>query len=239
MFECFEKLLQSKHRKLWQDYCRYLRLGWQHYGEDKNNSKLKTEKIRLLERAVRKDFPLSNSILAHLQKAFVAENLSLYLLLEPLRVWRWLAADKKKVTEAQISEIVADLASPAARMLMVLNNESPSTYLPITSLLSAQYLLNAVENKDELLQKSSKRKRFWLGKINGLLKNAAVILRVIKSKRLKFLLAMELNRLALQVGKVQNNKQSKVESLDRIKIFLYSLYQFTVIKRRTTQTRGI
>lgn len=239
MFECLAKLLKSKHRPLWQDYCRYLRLGWQHYADKKIEPKLKIAKISLLEKAIRKDFPLPDTLLARLQKAFVVENLSLYLLLEPLQIWRWLAADKKNVTEAQISEIIAGLASPAARMLMVLNNEGPSTYLPMTSLLSAQYLLNALENKDALLQKSGKRKRFWLSKINGLLKNAAVILRVIKSKRLKFLLATELNRLVLQVDKMQNNKQSGIEGLDRIKIFLYSLYQFIVIRRRTTQTRGI
>ena len=239
MFECFTNLLKAEYRPIWSDYCRYLRMGWQHYADKKIDSAIKAEQIRLLERAVRKDFPLPDTLLARLQKAFVTENISIYLLLEPLRVWRWLATDKKKITEAQISEIIAGLASPAARMLMVLNNENPSTYLPMTSLLSAWFLLDAMENKNVLLQKSGKRSRFWLGKIQGLLKNASVILSVIKSRRLKFRLAMELNRLTILVNKTQSNKQCRIESLDRIKIFLYSLCQFIVIKRRTTEVKGI
>lgn len=239
MFEEWGKLLKPRYRPLWADYCRYLRLGQQHFFEVSKAAELKTEQIKLLERAIRKEFPVPNTLLKRLQRAFVEENLSLYLLLEPLQAWRRLALNRPTETEAQISEIITCLAAPAVRLLMVLNDENPSTYLPMTSLFSARYLLGELEYKSPLLAKVKKTRRFWYGKLRGLLKNAFVVLTVIKSKRLKFMLATELNRTALQADKAQNNKQQKIELLDRIKIFLYSCYQFVMIKRRTTETKGI
>ena len=238
MFEDLEKILKPQYRPLWRDYCRFLQLGREHFfgGE---SAALKTERIRLLERAIRKDFPLKNTLLGRLQKAFVAENLSLYLLLEPLQAWQWAAAVRKTETEARVSEIIGRIAAPAARMLMVLSDESPSTYLPMTSLLTARWLLSELEHKSELLAKVKKTRRFWFGKLRGLLKNAFVILAVVKSKSLKFKLAKELNTLVVMSEKLQNNKQPRPERLDRIKIFLYSCYQFMTIKRRTTQTKGV
>ena len=200
---------------------------------------VKSEQIKLLERAIRKDFPLKDTLLGRLQKAFVAENLSLYLLLEPLQAWQWAAAIGKTETESRVSEIMGRLVSPAARLLMVLNDENPSTYLPMTSLLTAYRLAKELEHKSELLAKVKKTRRFWFGKLRGLLKNAFVILAVVRSKRLKFKLALELNALAIRIDKLQNNKQCKTEVLDRIKIFLYSCYQFIMIRRRTTQTKGV
>ncbi len=239
MFERFEKNLKAKYRPLWADYCRYLQLGQAHFVDNRAEPAVAEEQIRLLERAVRKDFVLKNTLLARLQKAFVAENLSLYLLLEPLQAWRLAAVDKRPCTEARFSETVMRLAAPAARMLMVLNNENPSTYLPMTSLLSAWYLAIALEQKQPLLQQAGKTRRFWLGKLHGHLKNAAVLLAVVKSARLKFLLATEINQQAIEADKLKNNKQRKLEVLDRIKIFLYSTYRFVTVRRRTTETKGI
>jgi len=239
MFEYAEKILPKKYKELWNDYCLFLQLGQNHFASDEWSATVKKQQISLLERAIRKDFPLAGTLLYRLQKAFVAENLSLYLLLEPLQAWHWLIAAKMPDTEAQISEIVMRLSAPAARMLMVLNNENPSTYLPMTSLLSAQYLFEALEYKDELLRHIRKPHRFWMRKLTGLVKNAAVLLSVVKSKRLKFRLALELNTIICKIDRAQNNKQSELERLDRIKIFLYSVYQLVTIRRKTTGTKEI
>ncbi len=239
MFENFDKILKPQYRPLWHDYCRYLQLGWEHFFNNDESAAVKSEQIKLLERAIRKDFPLKDTLLGRLQRAFVAENLSLYLLLEPLQAWQWAAAIGKTETEARVSEIMGRLVSPAARMMMVLSDENPSTYLPMTSLLTARWLLGELEHKSELLSKVKKTRRFWFGKLRGLLKNAFVILAVVKAKKLKFKLAKELNTLAMMTDKLQNNKQPRPEGLDRIKIFLYSCYQFMTIRKRTTQTKGV
>ena len=182
MFEDWGKILKPQYRPLWCDYCLFLQLGWEHFFDAAELSGIKSEQIKLLERAIRKDFPLKDSLLGRLQKAFVTENLSLYLLLEPLQVWRWLASIGKTETEVKVSEIIGRLMSPAARMLMVLSDENPSTYLPMTSLLTAHFLQKELEYKSELLSKVKRTRRFWFGKLRGLLKNAFVILAVVKSK---------------------------------------------------------
>ena len=239
MFEEYKKILKSEYHLLWDDYCRYLSLGQDRFAAANKSEKLKQEELRLLEKAILKDFPLTDTLLACLQKAFIKHNLSLYLLLEPLQAWQRLALDKGTITEDQITEVVSRLASPAARMLMVLNDENPSTYLPITALLTAQFMIEAVQSDSAFSHKIKKKRRFWLGKIRGLLDNASVILTVVNSKRLKYLLALRLNVLAVQIVNMQNNKQYRSEWLDRVKIFLYSLYQFIVIRKRTTQTKGL
>ena len=239
MFEELQKMLPAEYRPLWQDYCLYLRLGQKHFTDRRRSHAVQTEQIRLLEEAIRKEFPLKRSLLARLQQNFVKENLSLYLLLEPLQSWQWYAGGKMPNTEAQISELVSRVAAPAARLLMVLNEENPSTYLPMTSLLSAMFLTEAVANKAEILQKLKKTRRFWYGKLRGLLKNATILPAIVKSKRLKFLLAVQINTAALKIDMLQNNKQRPIEQLDRLKIFVYSIYQFVTVRKRTTETKGI
>ena len=116
-------------------YIKYLKLGNEHFGQKGVSAEVKAEKIRLLERGIRRDFPQQDNIIARLQKQFVTENLSLYLLLDPLLAWRYTATGKRPTSETQVSDIIGYETSPLARLLMVLNNENPSTYLPMQSLL--------------------------------------------------------------------------------------------------------
>ena len=229
----YEKLLQPQHRLLWQDYCHYLTIGCERYGGNRFAAGLKLEKLRLLERAIRKDFPLPDTLLSRLQKHFVANNLSTYLLLEPVQAWRYLAAPEP-LTEVRLAEIIGRLAAPAGRLLMALNDENPSTYLPMTALLTAEMRFEWIapaKTRQKILKSSAKK----LGRnLDGLWKNAFVILSVIHSKRLKFRLAIFLEELRIKIKRRQNNKQLDMDFLDRTRIFLYSAYHFITIKRRTT-----
>lgn len=232
MFEDFATLIKPQYHLLWQNYCRYLENGWHHFADNRFSAAVKQEKLRLLEMAIRKDFPLPDTLLARLQKQFVAENLSLYLLLEPVQAWRYLATLSATLSETQISEIIGRISSPAARMIMVLNDETPSTYLPMTALLSAQWLLRLRAEKSKLIKNMKHSEKQWQSKLNGLWKNAFVLLEIVKSKRLKFKLAQNLAALKLEIAS-GNNKQQKIDFLDRMKIFLYSIYWFVTVKKRT------
>ncbi|MBR1825097.1 MAG: hypothetical protein IJ770_00725 [Alphaproteobacteria bacterium] len=239
MFEDLQVLLKPQHHRLWIDYCSYLNMGWQRFAGNRFDMQEKFTQLRLLENAIRRDFPVSENLLARLQKQFVAENLSLYLLLEPLSSWRYLASGKAPDSDAAISEIVQRAVSPAARLLMVLNDENPSTYLPMTSWLTAMFLKQAVTDKSSLLKNMKRTPKQWGRKFDGLLKNAFVLLGIVHSTRLKFRIAMLLNTMRLSVRNMQNNKQVKTDFLDRIKIFLYSIYQFITIRKRSTTKKGI
>ena len=239
MLDDYKILLQPRYHALWQDYCRYLEMGWRRFGGKRFEAQSKNEQLRLLENAVRKDFALKNTLLFRLQKAFVAENLSLYLLLEPIQAWRYLSTSKKTDSESRVSEIVGKFTAPASRMLCVLNEETPSAYLPMTAMLSLEIFLNWDEWRSDWsknLFRSDKKQR---EKLVGLWKNAFILLEITASKRLKFKLAGLLRRQQLNIRRHFNNKQPQIDFLDRIDIFLYSLYWFIAIRKRTIKQKEL
>ena len=232
-------LVRQNHRPLVELYVRYLESGHEHFGKANLDPSVKLEKMRLLEKAVRRDFPFEDSILARLQQQFIAENLSLYLLLDPLLAWRYPAAGKKPTSETQLSDIIGYETSPLARLLMVLNNENPSTYLPMQSLLALLTLLDMLQNNAESLKKIKWAKRQRISKLNGLLKSAGVLLAIVHSKRLKFKSAVLLNTVAVLVNKYEKNKQFDTDFLDVLRIYAYSICQFLFIRKRTVTKKGI
>ncbi|MBP5353355.1 MAG: hypothetical protein J6Y91_06320 [Alphaproteobacteria bacterium] len=232
-------LIDRRHLALFQDYMRYLRLSEKQFFNPAIETGLKAEKLRLLDRAVRRDFPLKNNFLARLQHAFVRENLSLYLLLDVLQGWRYYAAEKKLPNEKRFTEICGYVFAPLARLLMVLHNEGPSTYQPMTALLVSLYLMQLSENETQKVMNSKISKRNKLNKFRGLYNDSKVILQIINSKKLKFRLAKLLNLQRLKIEKMEKNKQLTIGTLDAMRIFLYSVIQFLCVKKRTICKKGI
>ncbi|MBQ8671664.1 MAG: hypothetical protein IJ525_03985 [Alphaproteobacteria bacterium] len=234
-----QQLIPAKNIELFNIYMQYINLLHKHFTNKKIDKQIRFEQISLLERAIRKDFPLKNNIIARLQKMFVAENLSLYLLLDPLIAWRYLANDKIIKTEKQAADVVGYLSSPSARLIMVLNNETPSSYLAMTSLISLLYFRKIFTDKTFIpyaVKWGNKRKSQYL---RGLLKNSVVLLQIVNSKSLKFRLALLFNRLRIQIDNEQNNKQLTIGLLDWLKILVYSVFQFVTIRHRTVSKKEI
>lgn len=226
-------LVKKEHYSLIDDYFCYLQTGWKHYAKTNTLSEIKLKKLELLEKALRQDFPLEKTLVSRLQKAFVKENLSLYLLLDPLYAWRYLALEKYPTSEEQLSELVNLLISPSARLIMALYDENPSTYLPLSSLFSALFLLENFAKKSKLISMVKLSKRRKVSKLKGLLKNATVILSLLNSKRLKFRVAQSLNQAKILVEKYENNEQPKIGIIDSLRIFLYATTQFVSVRHKT------
>ena len=228
-----------KNERLLDLYLRYLRLGWEHYTKKGISSEIKTEKIRLLEKVIRRGCKLKNNLICQLEQEFLCENLSLYLLLEPLAAWRYSATNKLPTSEVQLTDVIGNISSPLSRFLMVLNDETPSTYLPMQSALTALILLKMLQEKNAFLQKIKWRKSRQLSKLRGLCKDGLIILSVVKTKRIKYRLAVLLNRIMCLTEKYAKNKQPTIELLDAVRIFVYSTYLFLVTKKRTVTKKGI
>lgn len=228
-------LVKHEHYGLIDDYFRYLDLGLNHYSKENISPQTKKQKLELLEKALRKDFPIKNSLISRLQSSFIKENLSLYLLLDPLYAWRHQADGKILTSEEQLSEFTNLFISPAARLILALYDENPATYLPLSSLFATLFLLDVFQSKTPLATavKISKRKK--ISKLKGLIKNASVILSLVKSKRLKFKLALAINRTKIILKNYENNKQSNSSVLDNIAVFLYSIWQFMSVKHKTLE----
>ena len=188
-----------------------------------------------MEKALRKDFQIRNSLIFRLQQNFLKENLSLYLLLDPLFAWRYSAKEKLPTSEAQLSEFVNLFISPFARLIMALYDENPATYLPLSALFSAFFLTEAFHDKAPLVAKVKLSKRQRLSKIKGLIKNAAIIMSLVKSKRLKFKLAIAVNQAKIMLFKEENNKQPQFTIVDKIRVFLYACWQFLRVKHKTLE----
>lgn len=228
-------LVKKEHYSLTDDYFNYLKFGLMHFANNKFEKGLKVEKLELLEKALRKNFPLKKTLIGRLQKGFVENNLSLYLLLDPHYAWRYLANGKLPTSEAQLSEFNNLFISPAARFIMALYDENPATYQPLTSLFSVLLLLDMWHNKSQVVSLVKLSKRQKVSKLKGLIKSAVIIMSLVKSKRLKFKLSITHNTAKLLVKKYEKNEQLKITLLDKILIFLYSCFQFVSIKRRTIE----
>lgn len=228
-------IAKNEHHSLIDDYFSYLQSGLIHYAKEDIGKEVKKHKLELLEKALRKDFPLSKSLVARLQKHFLKENLSLYLLLDPIYAWKYLASGKIPTSETQISEFSNLFISPFARLIMALYDENPGTYLPLSSLFSALFLLDVFQNNLPFSVKLKLSKRQKISKLKGLAKNSAVILSVVKSKRLKFMLALALNQTKVMIKRYENNKQPQIPLIDNIAVFLYSCWQFVSVKHKTIE----
>ncbi|MBQ8481577.1 MAG: hypothetical protein IJ532_03500 [Alphaproteobacteria bacterium] len=226
-------LIPSQNLELWNNYLKFINLGKSRFFYEKDRISCKEEKLRLLEKAVRRDLPVSDNILSRLQQEFLQENLSVSLLSDWLAVWRYTATLPLPLNEKRLSDIIGYAASPAARMIIALNNENPSIYLPFSSLVSAVLFMAMETEKDDLFKGSKWSLKQKRSKLKGWLKNSRILLSVIRSKRLKFKTALLLNRLKIYERDFQNNKQFKIGFLDEVSIFLYSMCQFMTIRYKS------
>lgn len=232
-------LIPSKKRGLWRDYLKFANVGNSRFVYEEGKENIKEEKLRLLEKAMRREVNNPVNILARLQREFIKENLSISLLIDWLTVWKYTATLNPPLNEKQVSDIIGYIVSPLTRMILVLNDENPSIYLPFAALISAALFLQMTKEKNELLKGGKWSLKQRRSKLKGWLKNSRVLLSVVSSKRLKFRLAMLLNRIRLYESAFLNNKQCDIGMLDEMKIFLYSIWQFMTIRHKSVTTKGI
>lgn len=94
---------------------------------------LHPKSFNLLYRAVSRTWP-GRTLLGFLQKEFIARNLSLSLLLEPLDGFEWLSKNRYPLEFSAASPIWLQVISPFSRLVAVLNNQTPPFYQPFAAL---------------------------------------------------------------------------------------------------------
>lgn len=233
------QLIADKYRPLWDDYLRFFLLGQQRFAYQEMMVERKSEQLRLLEKALRRNFALPNTLLYRLQQKFAEQNLSLSLLLDLLIVWRYTSSLPSPLSEKQISDIIGYIASPLARMIMALNDENPSIYLPLSSLVSAVLYCWLSEQKSDLLKGTKWSAKQRRSKLKGWLKNSSLLISVVRSYRLKFKSALLLNQLKFWADRLQNNKQRHITFLDEVRIVLYSAFQFVTVRHKSVTIKGV
>lgn len=146
------RLVPAKDRELLQAYVFYLfllsRRGLRQKGRHPKS-------FNLLYRAVSRTWP-GRTLLGFLQKEFIARNLSLSLLLEPLDGFEWLSKNRYPLEFSAASPIWLQVISPFSRLVAVLNNQTPPFYQPFAALAfvyAAVYVL-AIPSAAAVLEKA-------------------------------------------------------------------------------------
>lgn len=124
------QLVPVKDRELFRAYIFYLFLLLQ---RGMHRRGLHPKSFNLLYRAVSRTWP-GRTLLGFLQKEFIARNLSLSLLLEPLDGFEWLSKNRYPLEFSAASPIWLQVISPFSRLVAVLNNQTPPFYQPFAAL---------------------------------------------------------------------------------------------------------
>ena len=84
-------LIPNEKQALWELYLKFLDAEIKRFEFEKDKTAIKEEKLRLLEKVLRRNNAVKNNIITELQNGFISENLSLSLLTDWLVVWRYSA----------------------------------------------------------------------------------------------------------------------------------------------------
>lgn len=186
-----------------------------------------------LYRAVSRDWS-EKRLLGRLQKEFIARNLSLSLLLEPLDGFEWLSKNRYTLTVAKASPMLLQIISPLARLVAILNNQRPPFYQPFSSLMFAYaviYVINSRELQQLLADSLLQTDTAALKKQLPLLHNEAKqVLSVITGIRFKVKVAFYLGFCRRLIIKKTNHTENNINFLDSVNAFLYGLWYILTIR---------
>ena len=212
------------------------------------------------------------SFINGLRKDFISENLSFSLLTDLLVAFRQDARNFTYETWAQLTEYCRWSAAPVGRFMLAIHNENPSTYLPGASLCVALQIENHLQDikydakllkrvyipsdmlkkfgvkvKDLLKDKETPAlnslKKDILQKVKGLIKEAEVLLSIVKSRRLKLELGVILSLTHIMLKKLEKEdvlaKDVKLSKTDWLKAVVCGIAKGLFTKPKTLTTKGL
>lgn len=226
----YTRLIPAEDLSFVLSYLRWLKLLARRGTRQKN---IHAKTFNYLYRAVSRDWS-EKRLLGRLQKEFIARNLSLSLLLEPLDGFEWLSKNRYTLTVAKASPMLLQIISPLARLVAILNNQRPPFYQPFSSLMFAYaviYVLNSRELQQILADSLLQTDTASLKKQLPLLHNEAKqVLSVITGIRFKIKVAFYLGFCRRLIIKKTNHTENNINFLDSVNAFLYGLWYILTIR---------
>lgn len=238
-------LTPKEHKSLVINYMRFFEMGLKMAVNEKLLPDTRIKKIRLLQKSIYRPCPLKNNLLKYLQNSFVEQNLSLSLLSDLCQFFIIRASYDDFKTWKQMVDCFQSEVSPIVRLLMVLNNLSPSVYLPFTSmgvstLLMCNYV-NENHSKPQDLEylNLDDYKKFYMENIKGLFKSAQILPQVVYDPwvRLKICIVIAENKVLFK--KINKNKKSFFSMIDYVKAMIYGTFKWVFIRTKSLNTKGI
>lgn len=229
-FKFYTRLIPSADMPFVALYLKWLQLLALRGTKSKN---VHAKTFNYLYRAVSREWS-EKRLLGKLQKEFIARNLSLSLLLEPLDGFEWLSKNRYTLTLVKASPMLLQVIAPLARLVAILNNQRPPFYQPFSSLVFA-YAVLYVLNSDELqkilekslLQTSSEQLQAGLPL---LLEESKQVLSIITGFRFKLKVAYFIGLCRRLMIKNANHTKNNINFLDSVNAFLYGLWYILTIR---------
>ena len=229
----YEHLVPAGDRELLRSYAEYLSLLLRRGLRQKG---CHPKSFNLLYRAVSRPWG-RRTLLGRLQEGFIARNLSLSVLLEPLDGCEWLSKKRYPLELASASPVWLQIISPVARLIAVLNNQSPPFYQPFSNLAFVYVVryLEAVPQLSAALQEAGVAvdKQRLYEDLPLLHKESLHLLSAASGIffRLKIGFFIGLGR---RLCRPESKKiRQKINFFDYVNAFLYGLWHTLAIKNKT------
>lgn len=207
-----------------------------------------------------------------LKNIFISENLSSSLATDLLKAFRRDAEGTEYQTWGQLADYCKYSAAPVGRFMLALHNENPSAYLPSNSLCTALQIVNHIQDikydanllkrvyipaewlkefgvspADLSAGKTSPQLRKlikkMLEKVNGLLKDAAVLPSIVNSFRLRTNICIILSLTNIMIKKIEDgdvlNKEIKLSKPDWCRAVISGIICSIFTRHRTVTTKGL
>ena len=229
----YQIIIPKKDRVFFNLYLRWLYLL---YIRSFNIKKTHTNSFNLLYKAVSHSWGINN-LLGNLQKEFIARNISLSILFEPVDGFYWFYKKMYKLDFASSSPMLLQLFAPVSRMIAILNNQKPLFYQPFSNLIFIYISLYLIKNQKIMkvldaslininIQSLIKQQPFHF-------KEALQVISIIKGIKFKLIVSFYLGFYKVLLKKIMNNTSKNINFLDYVNSILYGLYYIITIKDNT------
>lgn len=266
-------LIDKKLQPLVKDYYNFARFGDDIADNPALSGEEKTFQLNQLEKAFLGDESQPSLAFATaLGKSFQEQNLSSSLALDLLKAFRLDSRDYSYQYWSQLINYCTYSAVPVGRFMLAIHDENPTTYLPAASLCAALQIVNHLQDikydylsmkriyipqeflnqfdvskedlgKDVCTEGLKQIISLMLGEVRGLLKDAKILLSVVKDKRLKTELGVILsltNSMIKRIDKYDVLAQDiKLSKWDWFKAIVEGSLKTLFIRRKTLNVKDI
>ena len=236
----------KEYKTLVKNYLRFFELGINMAADKNLSTEIKLKKISLLQKGIYRPCPFQNNLLKYLQINFVKQNLSLSLLNDCFKVFSVRASyDGQFKTWAQMVDYFQSAVSPMVRLIMVLNNLSPSVYLPfaslgVASLLVYTYVSGNYKKPENLeLLTDEEYKNLYVEKVKGLFKSSRILPQIVYSHLFRLRVCIALAATKIFFKKINKNKRAELDVIDYVKAMIYGTFKWMFTKTKSLNTEGI
>ncbi len=227
------KSVSSQNRHVMVCYLDFIKLGLKSVQNEKISQDIKIKKFDLLYRQIFKNCCLKNNLIAKLQSAFIAENISLSVMSDMIKAFKHMVLNQDNENWNAKVYLNQLFVSPLVRMIMVLNDLNYSVYMPFASLTMSAIFVS------DMIEKKMKHRRFYLSKIKGFLKDGKVLPLVITDKVFRFKIWYFVIFLEKIINKIEEKKEVCLSKFDLITILFYASFKWLFTRVRRLKIKGV